>query len=137
MMKKAIRGIVYGILFGSVTLCVMSLADDKKVTVNIDKVGKTVTLPRHYPEQWVFAHDGAFMHMINGHYMLLDPAAATGAEQYKGMVDASFLSSFAQSKSRNEFYVIETFYSRGSRGNRTDVVNSCSDINGNKIRRNI
>ncbi len=122
MMKKAIRGIVYGILFGSVTLCVVSLADDKKVTVNIDKVGKTVTLPRHYPEQWVFAHDGAFMHMINGHYMLLDPAAATGAEQYKGMVDASFLSSFAQSKSRNEFYVIETFYSRGSRGNRTDVV---------------
>ena len=87
-----------------------------------EKLGTSETLPSDYPEQWVFAHDGAFMHMISGHYMILDPAAETGTEQYKGMVDSSFISSFAQSNKRNEFYVIETFYSRGSRGERTDVV---------------
>ncbi|UJF24227.1 hypothetical protein L0B52_07780 [Suttonella sp. R2A3] len=87
-----------------------------------EKLKVVQTLPADYPEQWVFAHDGAFFHMSNGHYMVLDPAAETGPEQYKGMVDASFISSFAQSNKRNEFYVIETFYSRGSRGERTDVV---------------
>lgn len=97
-------------------------ADTSPPPVKIDTIGNVATLPQHYPEHWVFAHDGAFMHMINGHYMVLNPAAETGPEQYKGMVDASFIASFAQSQSHNEFYVIETFYSRGSRGVRTDVV---------------
>ncbi len=123
MIKKALYGFIGGVLYGSATLlCTTALADDLKSAVNMDKIGSIVMLPKHYPEHWVFAHDGAFMHMMNGHYMVLDPAAETGPEQYKGMVDASFLSTFAQSEPRHEFYVAETFYSRGSRGVRTDVV---------------
>lgn len=122
MIKRVIHCAIAGVLYGAVALSNYAWAADDKSAVNIDKIGMIATLPKHYPEHWVFAHDSAFMHMINGHYMVLDPAAETGSEQYKGMVDASFISSFAQSKSRNEFYVIETFYSRGSRGVRTDVV---------------
>lgn len=88
----------------------------------VEQIGKIEQLPKQYPKEWVFAHDSAFFHMTNGHYMVLDPTKETGPEQYKGMVDASFIASFAQAPSRNEFYVIETFYSRGARGERTDVV---------------
>lgn len=122
MIKKAIHCAIGSILYGSLALSSIALADDTKSAVKIDKVGVVATLPQYYPEHWVFAHDAAFMHMMEGHYMVLDPAAKTGPEQYKGMVDASFITSFAQSNSRNEFYVIETFYSRGTRGVRTDVV---------------
>lgn len=122
MTKRVIHCTIAGVLYGAVALSNCAWAADDKSAVNIDKIGMIATLPKYYPEHWVFAHDGAFMHMINGHYMVLDPSAESGPAQYKGMVDASFISSFAQSKSHNEFYVIETFYSRGSRGVRTDVV---------------
>lgn len=121
MNKSLIRSVITLSLTVGLSLSTTAVATEQSA-VQIDTIGKTTTLPQHYPEHWVFAHDGAFMHMINGHYMVLDPAAETGPEQYKGMVDASFISSFSQSSSRNEFYVIETFYSRGSRGVRTDVV---------------
>lgn len=87
-----------------------------------EKLNQVVTLPADYPEHWIFVHDSAFFHMANGHYMLLDPAAETGPAQYLGMVDAGLISAFAQSPSRGEFYVAETHYSRGARGERTDVV---------------
>lgn len=116
ILKHAIHLALSGLLCAS--LASAAVAEE----VKIDTIGNVATLPSDYPEHWVFAHDGAFMHMMNGHYMVLDPSAETGPEQYKGMVDASFISSFAQSKSRNEFYVIETFYSRVNRGKRTDVV---------------
>lgn len=122
MMKKAIHYAIGSILCSSIALTGIATADTTKSVVKIDKVGGAAELPQYYPEYWVLAHDAAFFHMMNGHYMVLDPSAETGPEQYKGMIDGSFVSSFAQSKSRNEFYVIETFYSRGSRGVRTDVV---------------
>lgn len=120
-MKKTIVKSALSLSF-AVSLALSTVAVAEEDRVKIDEIGVVATLPQYYPEHWVFAHDGAFMHMINGHYMVLDPSAEIGSEQYKGMVDASFISSFAQSQSRNEFYVIETFYSRGSRGVRTDVV---------------
>ena len=34
----------------------------------------------------------------------------------------SFIGQFYQAKSRPEMYIAETFYSRGTRGDRTDVI---------------
>lgn len=100
----------------------MAIAANSYGQLAVESIGKIETLPKQYPKQWVFAHDSAFFHMTNGHYMVLDPTQETGPLQYKGMVDASFIATFAQAPSHNEFYVIETFYSRGSRGERTDTV---------------
>jgi methylamine dehydrogenase heavy chain len=105
-----------------IVMALMFAANSVSAELSVEAIGKTETLPKKYPQEWVFAHDSAFFHMTNGHYMLLDPTQESGPKQYKGMVDASFIASFAQAPSRNEFYVIETFYSRGARGERSDVV---------------
>lgn len=87
-----------------------------------EKVGIIRTLPVPYPPHWVLVHDGAFFHMSDGKVIVLDADAATQPEQYKGMINNAFMGSFATSAKRRELYVAETFYSRGQRGERTDVL---------------
>lgn len=88
----------------------------------VEPLGKINTLKTPYPKHWVFAHDATFFHMNDGRYVLLDPLENIAASQFKGMIDGAFISAFTQAPSREEAYVIETFYSRGTRGERTDVV---------------
>ena len=88
----------------------------------VEELARVESLDVPYPEHWVFAHDATFFHMTAGRYVLLDPLAETGPQQYKGMIDAAFISAFAQAPGKREVYVAETFYSRGTRGERTDVV---------------
>lgn len=87
-----------------------------------DRPGNIETLPAPYPNHWVIAHDAAFSHMLEGKMMILDADAETAAQQFKGMVNSSFVGQFAQSAARSEMYIAETFYSRGVRGERTDVL---------------
>ncbi len=79
------------------------------------------TLPETYPPHWLLVHDATFFHMLEGRVYLIDPTA-TDMTMVKGMVTASFIADFHTSATRSEFYVAETFYSRGSRGERTDVI---------------
>ncbi len=90
--------------------------------VTMEKTGKIEQLPATYPDHWVIAHDAAFFHMLEGKMMVLDADAETAPQQFKGMINSSFIGQFAQSAARSEMYVAETFYSRGVRGERTDVV---------------
>lgn len=54
--------------------------------------------------------------------IVLDADADTQPQQYKGMVNNSGIGQFNFSNTRKELYVAETFYSRGQRGERTDVL---------------
>ncbi|MBI2993076.1 MAG: amine dehydrogenase [Gammaproteobacteria bacterium] len=87
-----------------------------------EKLGRVETLPVPYPAHWFFAHDAAFHHMLDGKMILLDADAETQGAQIKGMFNGSFVPHFTQSRTRPELYVSETYYSRGNRGERTDVV---------------
>jgi methylamine dehydrogenase heavy chain len=87
-----------------------------------EKLGRVEKLPVPYPPHWVIAHDAAFHHMLDGKFILLDADATSHGQQIKGTFNGSFVGHFAQSAARSEFYVSETFLSRGSRGERTDVV---------------
>lgn len=88
-----------------------------------EKLGVVQTLPANYPPQWVVVHDGAFFHMLEGKFVVIDPLADTKGAQFKGFMTGSFMGQFAQSTRRPEDYVAETFYSRGGRGGkRTDVL---------------
>ncbi len=87
-----------------------------------DEMGTIDTLPLPYPDHWVLAHDVGFNHMLNGKVIILDAEQETRNEQYKGTYDASLIASIAVAKTRPEMYVYETFYTRGNRGTRTDVV---------------
>lgn len=109
-------------LFRRAVLALSLVAGYAQADIPVEKLNQVVTLPADYPEQWIFAHDAAFFHMTNGRYVLLDPAADNAPAQYLGMVDAGLIAAFAQSPSRGEFYIAESYYDRGTRGKRTDVV---------------
>jgi methylamine dehydrogenase heavy chain len=88
----------------------------------VEKMGSVRTLPVPYPPHWVFVHDGSFFHMNDGKVVLLDADAGTQPAQYKGMINNAFMGQFAFSATRRELYVAETFFARGQRGQRTDVL---------------
>lgn len=81
---------------------------------------KIETLSAQYPDSVVFAHDANFNALIAGRVVVLD--VGSKKRNYWGSMDASQFASFVQSKEREELYVAETHYSRGTRGDRTDVV---------------
>jgi methylamine dehydrogenase heavy chain len=88
-----------------------------------EALGQVAELPSPNPDHWVVVQDLSFNHMREGKLYLVDPTAESIGGQMRGIMSADFIASFAQSARRNEYYVIETFHSRGGRGGeRTDVV---------------
>ena len=87
-----------------------------------ESLGTINSLPDKYPSHWVILQDSAFFHMLDGKFIVVDPTTDDPTEQFKGMLNGSFIANFRQAESRPEMYVTETFYSRGARGTRTDVL---------------
>ena len=88
----------------------------------VEETGHTATLPQDYPPSWFLVHDVAFHHMLDGNVTVIDAAADGVPKQFKGMINASLVGNIDFSVRRHEIYVVETFYSRGNRGQRTDVL---------------
>ena len=88
----------------------------------IEPTGVIETLPSTYPPSWFLVQDATFFHMGDGKVYVLDTAAATLAEQVKGTFNVSLIGNLTQSAKRSEMYATETFHSRGSRGDRLDVL---------------
>jgi methylamine dehydrogenase heavy chain len=78
------------------------------------------TLSGEYPDSLIFAHDANFDALIAGRVVLVD--VAPNSRNYQGALDAAQFASFTESTINKELYVAETFYSRGTRGKRTDVL---------------
>ena len=87
-----------------------------------EPTGVIQTLPDSYPPHWIIVQDGAFFHMLNGKLIVIDADSDDPTTRVKGTFDASFIAQFYQAKTRPEMYVSESFYSRGTRGERTDVL---------------
>lgn len=76
-------------------------------------------LPDRLPAHWVWVNDISFTRMLDGRAYLLD--ADTGT--FKGMVMGGYAQSMLQLlPGGDHFTVPATFYSRGTRGERTDVI---------------
>ncbi len=99
-----------------------SSASDQPPPLPIEPIGIAETLPREYPANWFLVHDAAFYHMSNGKVWVLDSAEDTVAGQVQGSFNVSMIGSIKQSASRAEIYATETFQTRGTRGERTDVL---------------
>jgi len=83
-----------------------------------EKVGM-VTLPAEPSPHWVWFNDVAFTNMVSGRTYLVDADAG----RVLGMLSTGVM--FAKldlPKDYSEIYSPETYYSRGARGERTDVV---------------
>jgi len=83
-------------------------------------IGAVESLEGKYEDDWFFAHDANFNTLALGKVMVID--AGGGTLDYRGAIDAAQFASFVQGPDRDELYVAETYYSRGTRGTRTDVV---------------
>ncbi len=88
--------------------------------LSAEPIMKIETLPEQYPASWFFAHDANFQSLIAGRVIIVDSAADT--KEYKAAIGAAQFATFVESKALPELYVAETFYSRGTRGDRTDIV---------------
>jgi len=77
-------------------------------------------LPAQWPASWVLIHDFHFNAIVDGRVMLVD--TATADRPVKGMVRAAQFANMLVSPIRGEVFTSETFYSRLTRGERTDAV---------------
>ncbi|MDE0511580.1 MAG: amine dehydrogenase large subunit [Gammaproteobacteria bacterium] len=87
-----------------------------------DAAGKVETLPVPYPNDWAIVHDIAFDHMSIGRFMVLDINGGDIKDYFKGSFNGGFIAAFTQALKKPEMYVLEHYYDRGTRGNRTDVL---------------
>ena len=107
------------VIFISFFVLAFSL-DANAADLPIETIPSSETLPEKYPDTWVFAHDFNFYSLIDGKITIID--VASQSRNFKGIVGASGFASFQHSKSRPELYSAQSFYSRGTYGERTDVV---------------
>lgn len=114
--------VVAGAAMFSLATVGTALATERPPPLPIEPTGIVETLPRHYPEHWFLVHDFSFFHMSDGKLYLIDADAETLGEQVKGFINNSMGANVVQSAKRGEIYASETYYSRGARGVRTDVV---------------
>ncbi len=122
-MKNVRTRVIFGVILAG--LLVSGLAhsgDSRPPPLPIEPTGIIETLPKQYPEDWFLVFDVAFFHMSDGKVYVIDAAADTMPEQVKGMFNVSLMGNIAQSARRNEIYATETFHTRGTRGDRIDVM---------------
>lgn len=77
-------------------------------------------LPAQWPASWVMIHDLHFSSILDGRVMIVDTASPE--RPVRGMVRAAQFANMLVSSSRKEILTSETFYSRMTRGERTDAV---------------
>lgn len=85
-----------------------------------ERIPSVQSLSLPYPESMLFVHDINMFGVIAGKITLVDVGAEN--RNFKGMLDAAQFASFAESRTRSELYVAETHFSRGTRGERSDVL---------------
>src|SRR5690606_20101834 len=85
-----------------------------------EPVPTVAELAEHCPQSWVFVHDLHFNSLPDGRAALVD----VGAENHhlRGQIPVAQFGNILPSATRGEIYVGETFYSRLTRGERTDVI---------------
>lgn len=88
--------------------------------IPIERGQSVAELPADYPDTWMFAADANFYTLLAGKVVIVDVAA--DSHEYKGAIGAAQFATFVESATSGELYVAETFYSRGTVGDRTDVV---------------
>jgi methylamine dehydrogenase heavy chain len=82
-----------------------------------------------YPKSYAVVHDFGFGSLPDSAFSLVD--AADG--RFRGMMSAGNFATLSISTERGELYVGETYYSRGTRGERTDLVTVYDMVNLDQI----
>ncbi|MEY4377054.1 MAG: hypothetical protein RJB26_1604 [Pseudomonadota bacterium] len=86
----------------------------------LEPVPASSSLPSSYPDSWVLVHDFNFNSIIDGRAAIVDVMAPD--TNLKGQIPVAQFGTVIASTKRPEIYTGDTFYSRMTRGERTDVV---------------
>jgi len=100
----------------------VALGDQQPPPLPVEPTGVVETLPSQYPSDWFLVQDSAFFHMSDGKVYVIDASKDTVGQQVKGMFNNSLMGNILQVPSRGEIMSVETFHSRGTRGDRIDVL---------------
>lgn len=79
----------------------------------------------------IYAHDAAFYSLTSGKIYILD--VGTESRNVVGILPAAQFPSFQVSPKRQELYVAESFYSRGTRGTQTDVLSIYDELDLSRL----
>ncbi|PLW82419.1 methylamine dehydrogenase [Kineobactrum sediminis] len=111
-------------VLGAIVAVGHAFAEDREVPppLPVEPIGIIETLPSVYPASWFLVHDVAFFHMSDGKVWVIDTAKDTVAQQVQGTFNVSMIGNIRQSAKRSEIYATETFHTRGTRGDRFDVL---------------
>ncbi len=107
---------------GGVLACLLALlgtATTAAPPLPNDPAGRVQAVPQPTPPHWIWVNDFVFPHMVSGKAMLVDGDAG----RFMGELDTGFGSvRVVPSADGRIIYSPETYFSRGTRGERTDVV---------------
>lgn len=85
-----------------------------------EPLGVSATLPAQYPQNWVLVNDLNFNAILDSRVVLVDTSSPE--HPLKGIVRAAQFGGSLISRKKGEIYTAETFYSRLTRGERTDAI---------------
>ncbi|HEX5079987.1 MAG TPA: amine dehydrogenase large subunit [Geminicoccaceae bacterium] len=77
----------------------------------------TITLPEPSPH-WVYVLEPVFPYLVSSKVWILDGDTL----DFVGMASAGYMANLVLSHDKSAFYIAETYWDRGTRGNRVDVV---------------
>ena len=86
----------------------------------LETIPASASLPSTYPDSWMLVHDFNFVSILDGRAAIVDVMAAD--TNLKGQIPVAQFGTVIASSKRAEIYTGDTFYSRLTRGERTDVV---------------
>jgi methylamine dehydrogenase heavy chain len=111
-MRKAVRGGGFAVLLAALQSAGMAAA------LPADPIGVVSTLPAASPH-WVWVNDFVFPHMTDGQALLLDGDSG----KFLGLLSTGFgFTRVNLARDGKLIYSPESYFSRGTRGDRTDVV---------------
>lgn len=95
-----------------------SLGADYPEPLPAEAIPSVATIPTPYPKSYALVHDFGFGSLIDSAFSLVDTADGS----YKGMISAGNFATGVVSTTRQEIYIGDTYYSHGTRGERSDMV---------------
>ena len=104
-------------------------ADTLPPPLPVEPTGVIEQLPERYPDDWFLVQDSAFFHMSDGKVYVIDSSKDTVGEQVQGLFNNAMIGNILQMPSRGEIMSIDTFHTRGTRGDRIDVLTILDTVN--------
>jgi len=86
----------------------------------VEPIPTVTALPAQWPRSWVLINDFNFNSIVDGRVVVVDTASAN--QPLKGIVRSAQFGNSLISTRRGELLTAETFYSRLTRGTRTDAI---------------